>query len=110
MSWAYTLVVARAARPCATLTALKVSVDDEEPPGPREADEIASILVFERGDGHRRILGGAHGSEVLLRLLFGEIAAMRGVSERTVQRDWAKARVLLHDALALEGGSDAAAG
>lgn len=37
---------------------------------------------------------------------FAEIAAMRGVSERTVQRDWAKARVLLHDAL--EGGSDAA--
>jgi len=30
---------------------------------------------------------------------FGEIAAMRQVSERTVQRDWAKARVLLHDAL-----------
>ena len=30
---------------------------------------------------------------------FGEIAAMRGVSERTVQRDWAKARVLLHAAL-----------
>jgi DNA-directed RNA polymerase specialized sigma24 family protein len=30
---------------------------------------------------------------------FGEIAAMRQVSERTVQRDWAKARVLLHAAL-----------
>jgi RNA polymerase sigma factor (TIGR02999 family) len=30
---------------------------------------------------------------------FNEIAAMRGVSERTVQRDWAKARVLLHEAL-----------
>lgn len=27
---------------------------------------------------------------------FAEIAAARGVSERTVQRDWAKARVLLH--------------
>ena len=27
---------------------------------------------------------------------FAEIAAMRGVSERTVQRDWAKARLLLH--------------
>ena len=27
---------------------------------------------------------------------FGEIAAIRGVSERTVQRDWAKARLLLH--------------
>jgi RNA polymerase sigma factor (TIGR02999 family) len=30
---------------------------------------------------------------------FSEIAVMRGVSERTVQRDWAKARVLLHGAL-----------
>lgn len=27
---------------------------------------------------------------------FTEIAALRGVSERTVQRDWRKARVLLH--------------
>jgi len=30
---------------------------------------------------------------------FGEIAAMRQVSERTVQRDWAKARALLHQSL-----------
>ncbi len=30
---------------------------------------------------------------------FAEIAAMRGVSERTVQRDWAKARLLLHEAI-----------
>jgi len=29
-------------------------------------------------------------------LPFGEIAAVRGVSERTVQRDWRKARVILH--------------
>ena len=29
-------------------------------------------------------------------LSFGEIAAMRAVSERTVQRDWRKARVTLH--------------
>jgi RNA polymerase sigma factor (TIGR02999 family) len=34
---------------------------------------------------------------------FSEIAAMRGVSERTIQRDWAKARVLLHDALSAFG-------
>ena len=33
---------------------------------------------------------------------FAEIAGMRRVSERTVQRDWAKARVLLHDSLAAE--------
>jgi RNA polymerase sigma factor (TIGR02999 family) len=30
---------------------------------------------------------------------FAEIAAVRGVSERTVQRDWAKARLFLHSAL-----------
>lgn len=30
---------------------------------------------------------------------FAEIAALRGVSERTVQRDWSKARLLLHDML-----------
>jgi RNA polymerase sigma factor (TIGR02999 family) len=28
---------------------------------------------------------------------FAEIAAMRGVSERTVQRDWKKARLFIHD-------------
>ena len=30
---------------------------------------------------------------------FGEIAAMLGVSERTVQRDWEKARIYLHRGL-----------
>jgi RNA polymerase sigma factor (TIGR02999 family) len=30
---------------------------------------------------------------------FAEIADLRGVSDRTVQRDWRKARMLLHDAL-----------
>ena len=30
---------------------------------------------------------------------FAEIAALRGVSERTVQRDWRKARLLLHQTL-----------
>jgi RNA polymerase sigma factor (TIGR02999 family) len=35
-------------------------------------------------------------------LTFGEIAALRGVSERTVQRDWEKARLWLQHALAPE--------
>ena len=30
---------------------------------------------------------------------FSEIAAMRSVSDRKIQRDWAKARAVLHDAL-----------
>jgi RNA polymerase sigma factor (TIGR02999 family) len=34
---------------------------------------------------------------------FGEIAALRGVSERTLQRDWRKARLLLHRSLLDEG-------
>ena len=37
---------------------------------------------------------------------FAEIAGLRGVSERTVQRDWAKARVLLQDALQPPGDGD----
>jgi RNA polymerase sigma factor (TIGR02999 family) len=32
-----------------------------------------------------------------------EIAVMRGVSERTVQRDWEKARIFLHDSITDEG-------
>ncbi len=32
-------------------------------------------------------------------LNFAEVAAMRGVSERTVQRDWNKARLFLHQVL-----------
>ena len=34
---------------------------------------------------------------------FGEIAALRGVSPRTVQRDWRKARLLLHRSLLDDG-------
>jgi len=34
---------------------------------------------------------------------FGEIAAMRGVSERTVQREWRKARMFLHRSILDEG-------
>jgi RNA polymerase sigma factor (TIGR02999 family) len=30
---------------------------------------------------------------------FGEIASMRGLSERTVQRHWEKARIYLHGAM-----------
>lgn len=35
---------------------------------------------------------------------FAEIATMRGVSERTVQRDWRKARLLLHHTLTDDTG------
>jgi RNA polymerase sigma factor (TIGR02999 family) len=35
-------------------------------------------------------------------LTFGEIATLRGVSERTAQRDWRKARLILHRTLIAE--------
>jgi RNA polymerase sigma factor (TIGR02999 family) len=38
---------------------------------------------------------------------FAEIAALREVSERTVQRDWRKARLLLHQALLEDDGHPA---
>jgi DNA-directed RNA polymerase specialized sigma24 family protein len=37
---------------------------------------------------------------------FGDISVMQGVSERTVQRDWQRARVYLHHAI--RGGSTVA--
>jgi RNA polymerase sigma factor (TIGR02999 family) len=40
---------------------------------------------------------------------FGEIATMRGVSERTVQRDWRKARLLLHHVMRDEPGDSGSA-
>lgn len=38
---------------------------------------------------------------------FAEISALRGVSQRTVQRDWRKARLLLHRSLADDEGAHA---
>ena len=40
-------------------------------------------------------------------LSFVEIATLRGVSDRTVQRDWRKARLFLHRTM-LGDGADAA--
>ena len=37
---------------------------------------------------------------------FIEIAALRGVSERTVQREWRKARLLLHDVMTEDAVSE----
>ena len=42
-------------------------------------------------------------SEALDGFSFAEIAAMRGVSERTVQRNWEKARLYLHHVIASTG-------
>jgi RNA polymerase sigma factor (TIGR02999 family) len=41
---------------------------------------------------------------------FTEIAGLRGVSDRTVQRDWRKARALLHRSILGDGEGEPAAG
>lgn len=43
--------------------------------------------------------------EVLLRLLVWRDRPMRGMSERTVRREWAKARLLLNRALKGDGNA-----
>jgi DNA-directed RNA polymerase specialized sigma24 family protein len=70
---------------------------DNEVPAPE------GTVDLERLDAALQELGGLDASLAELVDLkffcgfsFGEIAAIRGVSERTVQRDWAKARLLLH--------------
>ncbi len=75
------------------------------PDGPREAtdverlgdalDELAALdpALAELVDMH--FFGG---------FAFREIAELKGVSERTVQRDWRKARLILHRALGDQGG------
>jgi DNA-directed RNA polymerase specialized sigma24 family protein len=81
------------------LTALDTRVAESIP----EADD--TVRLSEAVD---RLLGTDAALAELVELKFfcgfsfAEIAAMRGVSERTVQRDWQKARLLLHGELRAE--------
>jgi RNA polymerase sigma factor (TIGR02999 family) len=77
--------------------------------------EVASVVDGEAGELER--LGGALEELAAVQpalaelvdlhffggLSFVEVAALRGVSDRTVQRDWRKARLLLHRALVEDG-------
>ncbi len=78
------------------LTALDTDVDESV----AEVDDTVRL-----GDALDQLLGTDAALAELVELKFFcgfsfvEIAAMRGVSERTVQRDWQKARLLLHHVL-----------
>jgi RNA polymerase sigma factor (TIGR02999 family) len=66
-------------------------------PGPVDAAELTRL-----GDAIDALAGYAPELAQLVDLKFfcgysfAEVAAIRGVSERTVQRDWEKARIVLH--------------
>ncbi len=82
---------------------VEITLDDEVPP---DAEAVRAAAELERiGDALEEV---ASLSPELVELVdlhffcgftFAEIARHRGVSERTVQRDWRKARLLLHGLL-----------
>ncbi|HET6899953.1 MAG TPA: ECF-type sigma factor [Vicinamibacteria bacterium] len=78
------------------ITSLPVDVPDPA----AEAKELAKI--GEAVDGLARVdplLAQIVDLKFFCGFSFAEIAAMRGLSERTVQRHWDKARLYLHDAI-----------
>lgn len=82
---------------------LEITLGDDESPS-SETQQTADELV-RLGDALAELAAVAPELAELVDLhffcgfSFGEIAALRDVSERTVQRDWRKARLLLHHAL-----------
>lgn len=74
---------------------------DEERAGP--AEPLANLDALEAAMAELAATDPALAELVDLRFFcgftFDEIAAIRGMSVRTVHRDWAKARLLLHDSL-----------
>ena len=76
----------------------EITLDDDagesQAPGGSELSELADALeALARVDAPLAELVDLH---FFGGMSFGEIAALRAVSERTVQRDWQKARLLLH--------------
>ena len=81
----------------------EITLLPEEPPSP---EAMQDALELERlGDAIDELneiepgLAELVDLHVVCGFTFGEIAELRGVAERTVYRDWRKARVLLHHAL-----------
>lgn len=76
------------------------SLGDKDGEAPADANELSRI--GEALDGLAQVdppLAEVVDLKFFCGFSFAEIAAMRGVSERTVQRRWEKARIYLHGAL-----------
>lgn len=77
-----------------------VSIDDETPAA-SDADSFEQLeLALQELDTLDPPLAQLVDLKFFCGFTFGEVAAMRGVSERTVRRDWEKARLLLHHSIA----------
>ena len=86
---------------------LEITLSDEEQPSAESSHDAAELIRIGDALGELTDLEPSLAEVVDLHFFcgfsFGEIAALRRVSERTVQRDWRKARLLLHRALREEG-------
>jgi len=97
-----TIDYARRRRAAKRGSGLLITLDDESP----SAETIRTSGELERlGDALNELaklepaLADLVDMHFFAGFSFAEIAELRGVSDRTVQRDWRKARLLLHHAL-----------
>jgi RNA polymerase sigma factor (TIGR02999 family) len=85
-----------------------LTLDDDVAPSPERAEQGEQLARLSDAIDELANLQPALAELVDLHFFCGytfpEIAALRSVSERTVQRDWQKARLLLHHALLDEPG------
>ena len=90
---------------------LEITLAGDEPPSAetaRGADQLEQLAdALEELAALEPALAELVDLHFFAGLTFAEVAALRGVSERTVQRDWRKTRLLLHRTLL---GDDAAGG
>ena len=81
----------------------EITLDNEEPPSGQQIQDIAELERLGEALNELGQLEPALAELVDLHFFcgfsFAEVAALRHVSERTVGRDWRKARLLLHQAL-----------
>ena len=75
-------------------------VEDQPQTAPQQAQELEHLSeALDALSGVDPALAQLVDLHFFCGYTFAEIAGMRGVSERTIQRDWRKARLLLHHAL-----------
>lgn len=88
--------------------AFEMTLDGEIAPTPeraRQAEQLARLSdAIDELAGLEPQLAELVDLHFFCGYTFPEIATLRGVSERTVQRDWQKARLLLHHAMLDEPG------
>ena len=81
----------------------EITLENDEPPGGQQNDDASELERLSEALDELAQFAPALAELVDLHFFCGfsftEVAALRQVSERTVSRDWRKARLLLHQAL-----------